>query len=225
MRRRSGGSSTTGNGPEAADEPGQGADRLSRRDRRVLGRIAEFLGFADLVALLMVVATVCSAIATWRTATIATAIYQAAERPYLGVLSVTLNHDRPGDPNLRVEYKNFGSVAAENVVIFRRMSIDGTIVAGQTRRKAAGIISPQVPHRVFLHLPPAAYDAIASGRSTLRVEVGATYQGLYRGNHCYLERFVYEPDEKVFEVDGGSPQCEQLKELQARADPAPAGTD
>lgn len=206
MRRREEGSSVTGG------------------ERRALGRIAEFLGFADLVAVLMVVATVCSAIATWRTATIATALYEAAERPYMGVASVALNRDRPGDPRVRLEYKNFGSVAAEGVVMFRRMSIDGRFVTGQTRRKVAGIISPQSPHHLFMHLSPASYDAIVSGRSTLRVEVGATYQG-YHGNLCYLERFVYEPDEDLFEVDGGSPRCEELLELQADAEAVPAATD
>jgi hypothetical protein len=225
MQRTNEDSSAKGETPEAADELVRGAARLSGGDRRLLGRIAEFLGFADLVAVLMVVATVCSAIATWRTATIATALYQASERPYMGVVSVTLSHDRPSDPRVRVEYKNFGSVAAEGAVLFRRMTIDGKIVAGQTRRKVAGIVSPGVPHRIFVHLSEAAYDAIVSGRSTLRLEVGATYQGLYHGNLCYLERFVYEPDEDVFEVDGGSPRCEQLLELRATADAVPAAGD
>ena len=225
MQQTNEGSSITGDMPEAADEPGQGAAALSRRDRRLLGRIAEFLGFVDLVAVLMVVATVCTAIATWRTATIATAIYLASERPYLGAVSVTLNRDRPGDPRVRIEYKNFGSVAAEGVVMFRRMMIDGKIVAGQTRRRVAGIISPGSPHRLFGHVSQAAYDAIVSGRSTLRVEVGASYRSLYHGDLCYLERFVYEPGEDVFEVDGGSPRCQELLELQATADAAPADSD
>ncbi len=210
---------------EAVSESDQGAAALSGRDRRMLGRIAEFLGFADLVAVLMVASTVCSAIATWRTASIATAIYKASDRPYMGVVAVTLNRDRPSDPRVRVEYKNFGSVSAEDAVLFRRMLIDGKIVGGQTRRKAAGILPPEAPHRLFLHLPPTAYDAIVSGRSTLRVEVGATYQGLYHGNLCYLERFVYEPAEDLFEVDGGTPRCEELGDLQVSAVAVPADTD
>lgn len=209
----------------SGEDVGQSVDPLSGRERRMLGRIAEFLGFADLVAVMMVLATVFTAIATWRTATIATALYQASERPYIGVVAVTLNRERRNDPRVQLEYKNFGAVAAEGSVMFRRMIIDGKIIDGQTRRKAAGILWPGAPHHMFMHLPPAAYDAIVSGRSTLRVEVGANYQGPYRGNLCYLERFAYQPEEGVFEVDGGSPRCQELLELQATADSVPAARE
>ncbi len=81
-------------------EPGGGSDAstepLSRRDRRLLGSIADFLGIVDLVAVMMVIATVCTAIATWRTASIATAIYMASERPYMGVSSVDLGAQSSG---------------------------------------------------------------------------------------------------------------------------------
>ena len=225
MERTSEDSLTNGQPSHLAAAAGESAV-LSKRDRRMMGRIAEFLGFADLMAVMMVAVTAFTAIATWRTASIATAIYRASERPYMGVANLSFNHDQAGDPRVMVEYKNFGSVAAEGVVMFRRMLIDGKVVRTQTRRKAAGILMPDSPHRLFLHLPPGAYSEIASGRSTLRIEVGAIYQGLTRTSSlCYLERFAYVPGEDVFEVDGGSPRCEELVDLRATADAVPAAQD
>jgi hypothetical protein len=209
----------------SAEEPGQTTARLSRRDRRSLGRIADFLGVVDVVAVMMVIATVCTAVATWRTASIATAIYLASERPYMGVASVKLDHDRPGDPRIIIEYKNFGSVAAEGVVMFQRLWIDGKVVEDQTRRKAAGIVSPGSPHRLFMHVSQPVYDAVIAGRATMRVEVGAAYRGLRHGDLCYLERYAYEIDEGLFDVDGGSPRCEELLDLEATAASVPAASD
>jgi hypothetical protein len=206
-------------------EPGGGSDAstepLSRRDRRLLGSIADFLGIVDLVAVMMVIATVCTAIATWRTASIATAIYMASERPYMGVSSVTWAHNRPGDPRIMIQYKNFGSVAAEGVVMFRRLLIDGKVVHDQTRRKEAGILSPGPTHRLFMPVSQDVYDAVVAGRSTIRVEVGVRYQGPHQGYLCFFERYAYEIDEGLFDVDGGSPRCEELLELEATAAPAP----
>jgi len=178
------------------------------------------------MAVMMVAVTALTAVATWRTASIATAIYRASERPYMGVADLQLNNDRPGDPRVLIEYKNFGSVAAEGVVMFRRMIIDGKVIGDETRRKAAGILMPDSPHRFFMHLPEESYDAVVSGRSKLRVDIGAIYQGLARSSDlCYFERFVYEPDEKLFEVDGGSPRCQELLDLRATATAFPAGQD
>jgi hypothetical protein len=206
---------------EPAGGPEGSTERLSRRDRRLLGSIADFLGIVDLVAIMMVIATVCTAIATWRTASIATAIYMASERPYMGVSSVTFATDRPGDPRIVIEYKNFGSVAAEGVVMFRRLSIDGKVVHDQTRRKDAGILSPGPPHRLFMHVSQAVYGTVVAGRSKIRVEIGARYQGPHRGYLCFFERYAYEIDEGLFDVDGGSPRCEELVGLEATADPVP----
>ena len=99
------------------------------------------------------------------------------------------------------------------------------MIKGQTQRKAAGIVSPGAPHFMFIDLPRASTDAIIAGRSTLRVEIGAIYQGVNRASLSYLERFAYEAEENVFEIDGGSPRCQRLIELEATADSVPAGRD
>jgi len=189
---------------------------LSRRERKTLGRIAEFLGFADLVALLMVLATAFSAIATWRTASIANALYLAAERPYFGVGAVTLEGSHPGDPRVEVLYRNDGDVAAENVMIEHRMRIDDRLIPARDGRKNAGILSPREPHRIRLHIPPKAIDGIIAGKSKLSVEIAANYDGPnHRRQLCYLERFVYVADESAFEVDGGTADCAEQERLEA----------
>ncbi|MGH9810519.1 MAG: hypothetical protein ACRD9W_25275, partial [Terriglobia bacterium] len=96
---------------------------------------------------------------------------------------------------------------------------------GQTVRKAAGIVSPESPHYLFIRLPKALTDTIAAGHVNLRVEIGAVYQGMNHTNLCYLERYAYEREENLFEIDGGTPRCQELVELEATADSVPAGSD
>jgi hypothetical protein len=192
-------------GERRGHEPASG---LSRRERSMLGRISQFLGVADVMALLMVAATAFSAIATWRTADIATALYMAAERPYLGVEQVRLDRSRAGDPRVVVEYHNFGSLSADDVVITGRLAVDGRTLTGQKWTKNAGIVSPSVPHFLLFHGPPQVYPAVMSGRSKFVVEVEATYSGAASSRLCYLERFVYLSDSDTFDVDGGTSRCE-----------------
>lgn len=197
-------SATSGNGGE-----------LTKRERRTLRHIAEYLEFADLLALLMVTATAFTGYATWRTATIANALFLASERPYIGVRSVTLDASRPNEPIIEIRYANFGHVSAEGARLTRRLTIDGKIVNSETRIKNAGILSPEVPHSVDLHVPDASYGAVVSGKAVLKVEFAATYTGPGRGELCYLERFVYVAEEKQFEVDGGSTHCADQQALTA----------
>ncbi len=160
------------------------------------------------MAVLMVLATTFSAIATWRTSNIASALYLAAERPYFGVESVRLDHSRTDDPRVVVEYEDLGELSAEGVVITGRLALDGRTIPGQEWSKDAGIISPHVAHYLHFHLPADAYAAVLSGRSRLTVEVAAKYDGPHGRQLCYLERFVYTPDDAAFDVDGGTPRCE-----------------
>ena len=200
-------------GENAGDEGG-GDGGLSKRERRMLGNIAEYLGFADFLALMMVTATAFTGYATWRTAAIARSIFLSSERPYIGVKSVEIDASHPGDPRVEIRYENFGHVSAESARVVRSLMIDGKRVASETKTRNAGILSPEVTHRLHLHIPSASYAAIINGHATLKVELAAAYTGPGRGPLCYLERFVYLADEKEFEVDGGSTRCDDQKELE-----------
>ena len=181
-------------------------DPLTRTERRRLGQI---LGVAEVMTALMVVATLCSAIATWRTSSIAEWIYLASERPYLGVESVHLDNSQPAAPRVIVDYRNFGHLSSDETVIDSRVLIDGAPVAGGDERLQAGILSPNVPHVVYRKLPPDRYAAILDGKAALAVEFKATYRGFDRRRLCYFERFEYAADAARFEIRGGTSRCDE----------------
>jgi len=194
-----------------------GNDPLTRVERRRLGRI---LGFTEVMTALMVGATIFTGIATWRTASIADWIYLASERPYLGVESVRLDSSKPNEPRLVIEYRNFGHLSSDNTVIDTRLIIDSAVITAESRRLEAGILSPDVPHLIYRHLPPAKYGAIVDGSATLEVDVEATYRGVDRRQLCYFERFRYMADATRFEVQGGTSHCDEQpvwKEIQAQS--------
>jgi hypothetical protein len=193
-----------------------GRDGLSRRERSLLREMTEFLGFADLMAVLMVAATAFSGYATWRTAGIAQALYRASERPYIGVQRVWMDHSATHGVRVAVEYRNYGHVPAENTDVVERVFVDGHPVPSAQRELAAGIISPSVPHFLRVHLDDATGAAVASGKSSLIAIVTASYNSAAGHKLCYLERFKYSPDLDSFDADGGSPRCRDQQRLEAR---------
>lgn len=176
--------------------------------RSALRTIAGYLGFADLMAVLMVAATAFSAFATWRTATIAYELLTSSERPYFGVRGVRLDRSRPSEPRIYVDYSNFGHVPADDVRLQAAMFIDDKPLAHQAVTRSVGVLSPDVPHQVYLHIPAQRFDAISAGRMRALVQVRAWYKGSGRRSFCYRERFAYMPDSGTFEIAGGSSRCD-----------------
>jgi hypothetical protein len=206
--------------PQRKGEDHDERDSLTPIERQRLGRLTQLVGFAELMTLLMVAATTFSAIATWRTASIAESIYLASERPYFGVESLRLDNSIAGDPRVEVEYRNFGNLSADDVVVDRRILLDDVALAGQSKRLFAGILSPQVPHTAEFHLTTADYDAVIKGRSKLRVEIKAVYRGLDKRTLCYFERFRFIRHSGKFEVQGGTSRCsEQPKWAELQSQP------
>jgi hypothetical protein len=191
-----------------SDNPATTNDVVSElaAERGLVRRLTRALGFADLMAVLMVSVTGFTAVATWRTASIAQAIYMASERAYFGVESIAIDDSRSQDPRVEIDFRNFGNVAAQEVKITRRMLIDGVAVKDQTKTINAGILSPSTPHHTHLHLPAQSYLAIAAGKARLAVEIAASFAAGTR-RLCYLERFAYVADENDFQVDGGTADC------------------
>jgi hypothetical protein len=174
---------------------------------RESGRVLRALRFADLMALMMVAATAFSAFATWRTATIAEAIYDASERAYIGVESVIFDSTRPHDPRVIVNYKNFGNIAAQGTDVACRVLIDGKPITAASAAKHAGILSPTAPHHLHIHIPPQYYPAITTGKSRLDVAFALSYAGALNKRLCYLEGFSYLAEEQQFEINGGTTDC------------------
>jgi hypothetical protein len=175
-------------------------------ERSLVRRLSRAIRFADFMAALMVAATAFSALATWRTASIAKAIYLASERAYVGVEGVWIDGTRSDDPRVEVDFRNFGNVAAQEVKLTRRLKLDGVVVKDSAQILNAGILSPTTPHRLHLHLPANSYTAVTSGKATLTVEIAASFFSAQR-QLCYLQRFTYVEHENEFLVDGGTTDC------------------
>lgn len=184
----------------------------ARQERELRGStlrsLAGYLGFAELMAVLMVLATAFTAVATWRTATIAQELLLTSERPYFGVHSVTLDNSRSSDPRVYVDYRNFGHVPADDVRLEVAMYVDGTRVPVTSLTRDAGIMSPDVAHHVFLHVPNGHYADVIAGRSKLLTWISAWYRDSGRNLFCYREGFAYDPDSGTFEIVGGSSRCD-----------------
>jgi len=191
---------------KASTEPETGVAIELAKERSLVRRLSRALGFADFMAVFMVAATGFSAFATWRTASIAQAIYLASERAYLGVEAVWIDATRSNDPRVEVDFRNFGNVAAQDVKIARRLKIDGVTIKGSENILNAGILSPTTPHRLHLHFPAESYSAITSGKATLELELAASFVSAQRPI-CYLERFIYVMHESDFLIDGGTTDC------------------
>src|SRR5437870_4351563 len=116
------------------DNPSTANDVISElaAERGLVRRLTRALGFADFMAVLMVAVTGFTALATWRTASIAQAIYQASERAYFGVESIAIDNSRSQDPRVEIDFRNFGNVAAQDVKVTNRMLINGVAIQDQT---------------------------------------------------------------------------------------------
>jgi hypothetical protein len=191
-------------------EEGNGKGELSGGDRSILRKLTSFMEFADLMALLMVAATAFSGYATWRTATIAQELLMSSERPYFGVEGVNLDRSVAGDPRIFVEYRNFGHVPADEVNLQAVMFIDDQPLDSTTVAKNVGILSPNVPHHIYFHVPRDRFALVAAGHTTLSTQIHAWYRNASGRVFCYRERFVYMRDSGIFEISGGSSRCDSL---------------
>jgi hypothetical protein len=193
---------------EEPENPAIASDVVSElaAERGLVRRLTRALGFADFMAVLMVAVTGFTAVATWRTASIAQAIYMASERAYFGVESVAIDNSRAQDPRVEIDFRNLGNVSAQEVKVTHRVLINGLAIKDQTKTINVGILSPNTPHHAHMHLPFNSYPAIVSGKTTLAVEIAASFAAGTR-KLCYLERFAYVAHENDFLVDGGTVDC------------------
>lgn len=195
-----------------AEDEHQRRDReIIRTERSLLARLGQAIRVADLMAVLMVLATFFSAYATWRTALVTSAIFAVADRPFLGVQRVNFETDDPAHPIIMVNYKNFGNIPALDTILSVHAVVDGKLVkpaAGAMSEIDAGIVSPNVPHYFYIALPSDKYQAVAAGKSNLQVHVRFVYKGpAHLMELCYFERFSYQLQWNIFQASGGDDRC------------------
>ncbi|HLX04588.1 MAG TPA: hypothetical protein VKR28_03590 [Candidatus Binatus sp.] len=195
-----------------ADDEHERRDReIIRSERSLLARLGQAIKVADLMAVLMVLATFFSAYATWRTALVTSTIFAVADRPFLGVQHVSFQETDTEHPTIVVSFKNFGSIPALDAIVGAHAVIDGKVIkapVGIMSEMNAGILSPNVPHSFYVFIPPDKYAAVAAGKSNLQVHVRMIYNGpAHQKELCYFERYAYDLRMNVFQASGGDDRC------------------
>jgi len=160
---------------------------------------------------LMSVATVCSAWASWRMARVAEDLFRASERPYFGVSSLKLDLSNRERPATWVEFRDFGSVPADRVVVDVSTFIDGKPVPGGLGKShvvmSLGLIAPNSPFNFAALFPQRFSSAIASGASKAIVSAVATYKDAAGQFYCFHMAYMYFAPMKKFDPAGGGTDC------------------
>lgn len=182
-----------------------------RDERTVVRRLSNVLRFNDFMTVMMVIATIFSAFATWRTAQVTNLLFAIAERPYIGVERVTVDSIDADFARVMVDCRNFGSVSANDGVARIDVIIDGKTLSGTTVEADTqnfGIVSPTVPHRIFRFVPKNLYEQVREGRSRMMVHIVFDYRGPDQRQFCYSELMGYDRRTADFISIGGSDRCD-----------------
>ncbi|MGD0290413.1 MAG: hypothetical protein ABSC63_12255 [Candidatus Binataceae bacterium] len=210
--RQAAASGTEGTTGAASVEPDFAtAAGIARDERTVVRRLSKVLRFNDFMTVMMVIATIFSAFATWRTAQVTNLLFAIAERPYIGVERVTVDSIDADFARVMVDCRNFGNVSANDGVARIDVIMDGKILSGTTAEADTqnfGIVSPTVPHRIFRFVPKALYEQVREGRSRMIVRVVFDYRGPDQRQFCYSELMSYDRRTTDFISTGGSNRCD-----------------
>lgn len=187
-----------------------GAPGLSRGERKVVQRLSDVLRFNDFMTAMMVIATIFSAYATWRTAHVTSLLFTIAERPYIGVARVAIDSIDAEFARLVIDCRNFGQVSATGGVGRVSVFIDGKLLPkaiGGVAIENVGIISPTVPHLLFRFVPISLFNAVRDGHSKMIVRIAFDYRGPDQRQFCYKELMTYDRRLASFVPSGGDDHC------------------
>ena len=207
-------SSVNRNTPEEAAAAAElkAAKAEVRRERSLIGQLAEILKFADLMAIMMVLATAFSAIATWRTASITNLLVSIAERPYVGVQRVAFDTvESDGSGRLLIDCRNFGHVSGTDGVVRIRLVVDGKTIsstAGPGTAVNVGMFAPSVPQVFFRFVPASTYQTVRDGTSLMIAHIAINYRGPDEREFCYSQLMTYDHRADSFSATGGSDRCD-----------------
>jgi hypothetical protein len=183
-----------------------------RRERSLIGQLAEILKFADLMAIMMVLATAFSAIATWRTASITNLLVSIAERPYVGVQRVAFDTvESDGSGRLLIDCRNFGHVSGSDGVVRIRLVVDGKTISSMAvpgTTVNVGMFAPSVPQVFFRFVPASTYQAVRDGTSLMIAHIAINYRGPDEREFCYSQLMTYDHRADAFSATGGSDRCD-----------------
>jgi hypothetical protein len=178
--------------------------------RSGIRRLVVSVELADLLGLLMILATAFSAYSTWRTAELAGQLLLITARPYLGNAGVHFDRTNTDEPRVVADLRNFGSVQATDTTIEGQLLFNGQQVAGKKGPRStifAGVFSPNVPHLTYFHLPADTYHEAIDGKGKLQLKLEMRYAGPNGDRHCYSKSFTYDSDDGEFYSDHGTLSC------------------
>jgi hypothetical protein len=147
---------------------------FSRGERKVVQRLSDVIRFNDFMTAMMVIATIFSAYATWRTARVTNLLFTVAERPYIGVERVAIDSVDAEFARLVIDCRNFGQISGTGGVARVSVFIDGKSLPkaiGGTAIENVGIVSPTVPHPVFRFIPISLFNPVRDGHSKMIVRI------------------------------------------------------
>jgi hypothetical protein len=182
----------------------------SEEVRSGLRRLVVSVELADLLGLLMILATAFSAYSTWRTAQLAGQLLLITARPYLGNKAVYFDRTDTGEPRVVADLRNFGSVQAINTTIDGRLLFNGHPIGGKKGPRStifAGVFSPNVPHPTYFHLPADTYREAIENKGKLQLRLEMRYAGPSGDRHCYSKSFTYDSEDGEFYSDHGTLSC------------------
>ena len=185
--------------------------RERRREREEGRRVSRAIGFADFMAVLMVIATGFSAFATWRTATVTSLVFATSDRPFMGVAKLDFEATDTPKPYVAILYKNFGKIPAVDGMVSVNAWIDGKVapdpIADAMNITETGGIPPDVDHYFYRYFTPESYEDIATGKTHLQIEWRIVYKGPAKGEYCDFKRYAYDARTRTFRHSGGSDKC------------------
>jgi hypothetical protein len=185
--------------------------QLTRTERSILAKLAGVIRFADFMAVMMVLATLFSAYATWRTAQVTRLIFEISDRPFLGVQGIGFEAVDSDRPTITVDVRNFAKIPSVDSIVSLKPRVDGKLIEAKSDELTimeSGILSPGVPHHYYASLSPELYRAVIAGKSNLMVGVRMLYKGpTHEMSYCYYERAIYDFGSKSFRMAGGTDRC------------------
>jgi hypothetical protein len=186
------------------------APGFTRGERTIVQRLFEVLRFTDFMTAMMVVATIFSAYATWRTARVTDLLFSIAERPYIGAARVAVDSIDAEFARLIIDCRNFGQVSATDGVARVSVFIDGKLLPraiGGPAIENIGIVSPTVPHPIFRFVPIDLFGPVRDGHSKMIVHIAFDYRGPDQRQFCYSELMTYDRRLASFVPSGGNDHC------------------
>ena len=185
--------------------------KLIRSQRSTIAKLSQVVKIADFMAFMMVLATLFSAYATWRTAQVTERIFAVTDRPFMGVSKVTFEQTDTATPVMSVMFRNFGQIPALDVLINVHALLDGKQLTQPNNAMSwneTGVASPTVPHYFYYYVTQDVYRAVLSGKARLQAHVTVEYKGSQRERvYCYFERIGYDFRSASFRMDGGGDKC------------------